>query len=304
MRPVLASDALAAWCQGHFGVGVEQVLFESGYLSAVTGLRLEDGREVVVKARPFLQRLGSCFRIQKHARAAGFACPEPLVAPSPAGELVLSAEAYVPGGTQLPEVPERPRLFAEALAELVGVCSTFAQPFSLEPPPAWVWWDHDLPGLWPPPDDRIADLNQTPHVWLDGLGQRARWRLRRDKHQPVIGHSDWWQPNLAWQDTTLHVVHDWDSLAFLSEAAIAGAAASTFSVSDAGACSVEEGEAFLSAYERARGRAWSRDEREVAWAAGLWLLGFNARKESLQDNSPALEALRLDGAERLRLASV
>ena len=45
-------DALAVWCAQWLGAPPTRVLFEAAHLSIVTGLRLVDGREVVVKARP------------------------------------------------------------------------------------------------------------------------------------------------------------------------------------------------------------------------------------------------------------
>ena len=45
-------DALAVWCRRWLGVPPAAQLFEAGYLSAVRGLRLGHGREVVVKVRP------------------------------------------------------------------------------------------------------------------------------------------------------------------------------------------------------------------------------------------------------------
>jgi hypothetical protein len=53
-------DALAVWCRRWLGAPPAAELFESGYLSMVKGLRLADGREVVVKVRPGIPRLAGC----------------------------------------------------------------------------------------------------------------------------------------------------------------------------------------------------------------------------------------------------
>ena len=45
-------EGLAAWCRRWLGAEPVAVLFRAGYLSEVTGLRLANGREVVLKARP------------------------------------------------------------------------------------------------------------------------------------------------------------------------------------------------------------------------------------------------------------
>jgi hypothetical protein len=66
---------------------------------------------------------------------------------------------------------------------------------------------------------------------------------------------------------------------------------------------VEESEDFLNAYAVARGRPWSTEEREVAWAAGLWFLVFNAKKESVTvEKGPGCTHLAGEVAERLRRA--
>jgi hypothetical protein len=59
----------------------------------------------------------------------------------------------------------------------------------------------------------------------------------------------------------------------------------------------------LSAYEQARGQPWSVDERQVCWAAGLWIRAYNAKKAALVgDGGALLERLSSEAAVRLRLA--
>ncbi|HEX5295543.1 MAG TPA: hypothetical protein VFW50_00920 [Streptosporangiaceae bacterium] len=43
--------ALDEWCREHLGGPVAERVFTTGHLSAVYGLRLADGREVVLKVR-------------------------------------------------------------------------------------------------------------------------------------------------------------------------------------------------------------------------------------------------------------
>jgi len=59
---------------------------------------------------------------------------------------------------------------------------------SLEPPPAWVRWDHDGQGVWPKPDDLDAELNAMPETaWLDNVARRVQIRLRRHNVSPFSG---------------------------------------------------------------------------------------------------------------------
>lgn len=57
---------LSAWCARHLGSESEEVLFSAGNLSRVFGLRLRDGRAVVVKVRTAEPRLTGCTEVQRH----------------------------------------------------------------------------------------------------------------------------------------------------------------------------------------------------------------------------------------------
>jgi Phosphotransferase enzyme family len=281
------------------------VLFEVAHLSRVTGLRLADGREVVGKARPPAARIQACVQVQRHLWAADFPCPEPLAGPHPLGTMSATAEAFVPGGTRLEPGADSPWLFAEALAELVRLAPPVASLPTLAPPPAWVFWDRGQPGPWPLPDDFDADLNSHPEpAWLDEISRRVRRRLAQCRLPPVVGHADWEEPNLRWIDRRLHIVHDWDSVVSRPEAVIAGVAAAVCpACGGPGAATLEESDAFLKAYEQARGDPWSVDERQVCWAAGLWIRAYNAKKATLDGYGGAMLApLASEAAEQLRLA--
>lgn len=66
---------------------------------------------------------------------------------------------------------------------------------------------------------------------------------------------------------------------------------------------VDSSATFLQTYEQARGKRFTAEERQVAWAASLWLPAHNARLEALYGKVPlAIEALALQAAERLALA--
>jgi hypothetical protein len=305
MQRLMQADELAVWCQRWLGAQPTSVLFAVAHLSSVTGLRLADGREVVVKVRPPAARIQACVDVQHHLWTVGFPCPEPLAGPHPLGPMTATVEAFVPGGTRLEPGADSIRLCAAALAELVHHAPSVASLPSLAPPPAWVFWDHDQPGTWPLPDDRDADLNSPPQpTWLDEVGHRVRHRLAQRQQPSVVGHSDWEAPNLRWIDRRLHVVHDWDSVVSRPEAAIAGVAAAVCpACSEPGVATLEECAVFLRAYEQARGQSWSVDERQVCWAAGLWISAYNAKKATLVgDGGAVLERLAQEAAARLRLA--
>jgi hypothetical protein len=121
----------------------------------------------------------------------------------------------------------------------------------------------------------------------------------------VLGHADFEAQNLRWHGEQLYVVHDWDSLAWQPEAALAGAASGAFASDGSPTLApIESSEAFLIAYHDIRQRPFTAVEHEIAWAASVWMAATNAREEALYDASPVCrDALRAQAAERLRRAN-
>jgi hypothetical protein len=298
------ATALTEWCADNLGSEPTGELFRSGYLSWVVGLGLGDGRKVVVKVRPHAERLSACVEVQRRMFACGFPAPEPLVGPSPLGGWSATAEVYRPGGTMLPLAGRSPDLFARALARLIATAPSVDEAGSLEPAPAWTAWGHEEGGLWPWPDDRDVDLNAVEGpAWLDDAASAVRQRLAACRSVPLIGHGDWYGGNLRWIGDEVHAVHDWDSLVAAPEAVIVGFAAAVFpALGGVGQeATIDESAGFLAAYQQARGRDFSADEYQESWAAGLWVLAFDAKKEFASDG--AIHGLdEHDAIERRRLA--
>jgi len=116
---VLPEQALSAWCRSYLGAGPGRILFRRQHLSEVVAVELTDGRQVVVKARPFDQRIVGCVAVQAALAAAGYPCPVPLTEPVRVGRLAVTAEALIPEGHQLnPAGGAEP--FAALLARLIG----------------------------------------------------------------------------------------------------------------------------------------------------------------------------------------
>lgn len=298
--------SVTAWCEDVFGSPVAAVLFRGGNLSLVLGVRLGDGQKIVLKARPAAPRQAGCVEVQRRLWSAGYPCPRPLAGPDEVGGQVLTAETWMPGGRLLARDASAPGRFATALARLVRLAPAASEVPPLDPPPPWAAWDHGGPGLWPVPLSGPADLNAVAGPqWLDDVAAQVRARLAVDRAVPVVGHVDFESQNLRWQGSRLHCVHDWDSAAIRSEAAMAGLAAATFPAVSRlpAAASPAEGERFLLAYAAARGRAWSTDEWQVAWAAGLWALAYNARVEGAEGGGQLTARLAGEVRHRLRMAA-
>lgn len=295
---------LAHWCVEHLGSPPADEIFRSGYLSAVIGLRLADGRAVVVKVRPGAPRVAACVAVQRRLFASGYPCPEPLTGAAPFGDELATAEAYVPGGAVLPSADRAAWAFAEAFARLVKLAPRPAEVSTLDPAPSWAAWNHAEAGLWPRPEDSDVDLNEVAGPgWIDGAGRRARDRLQAGASELVIGHCDWLAGNLRWSGDNLLVVHDWDSVTADSEAVLAGLAAALYStVSADELATVGETEQFLAAYGDARGRQSSADELQRSWAAGVWTRAYDAKYQHAV-GQPVVSLSENEARERLRRAS-
>ena len=298
-------DWLPAWCLDYLGGEPAGVLFQVQQISMVFGLRLAGGTDVVVKARADDGRAASCVAAQVWLAERGFPCPPPLTPVTGVGSLAVHAEEFRPGGEVLhgdsPDVAVRyAEVFARLMAELAGV--TVAPPL---PNPPWVRWDHTDSGVWPAIsllDNR--DQSAVPAYVVD-TAQRARERILAADLPCVLGHADFEAQNLRWHGQQVWTVHDWDSLAWQPEAALAGAASGSFASAGPPALApVESSEAFLVAYQDIRGRLFTAVELQVAWAASLWMAAYNAREEALRGNTPVGGvALRAQAAERLRRAN-
>jgi hypothetical protein len=297
-------DWLPSWCSSQLGSAPDHVLFRVHQVSLVVGLRLAGGREAVVKARADDGRAVSCVAAQARLAERGFPCARPLTPVVGVGSLAVHAEEFRPGGEVLhgdsPEMAVRcAEVFARLMAELAEV--TVAPPL---PNPPWVRWDHTDSGVWPAIDwldDR--DQSVVPGNVIDAA-ERTRRRLLAARLPCVLGYADFEAQNLRWRGRELWAVHDWDSLAWQPEAALAGAASGSFASDGPPTLApIESSEAFLVAYQDFRGRLFTTVEQQVAWAASLWMAAYNAMEEALRwHTSVGRDALRAQSAERLRRA--
>jgi Ser/Thr protein kinase RdoA (MazF antagonist) len=298
---------LSPWCSNTLGSAVQDVLFEATSVSTVYGVRLVDGRTAAVKSRPeSVVRIASVLAIQRQLAMRGFPCPLPLTEASVHGEMTVHAEEFWPGGDVMrgddSDVAAR---FAVLLAELAAMADQIDAAPPL-PNPIWLQWDHSGAGIWPAYvhyPEVIADDETLRQV--EDIARRVRARLRDVRLPRVIGHGDWESQNLRWRHGEPYVVHDWDSLCWLPEAAIVGAACGAFASVEAPTLApLDSSAAFLDVYELARSCRFTREEREVAWATSLWLPAHNAYAEAVFGLPLVSTAqLSIQAEERLRLAN-
>jgi hypothetical protein len=299
---------VAPWCDRHLGAAPETSLLRTEHLSAVFGLRLSDGREVVIKARRDEPgRAAACVAAQAILAGGGFRCPAPLTPVTTVGrDLAVHAEEWVPGGELLRgDDPEVARCYAAVFADLMARLGEARTPPPV-PSPHWLGWDHPGSGPWPPIDELDWRDQSAVPAFVVAAAIRATRRLRQSADWPkVLGHADFEAQNLRWNERELLVVHDWDSLAWMPEAVLAGSASGVFASAEVPTLApLESSAAFMETYQAVRRRRFGPDELELAWAASLWTTTHNARAEALLGQPPvATTALRAQAEARLSLAN-
>ena len=131
-------------------------------------------------------------------------------------------------------------------------------------------------------------------------------RLRALAAPARIGHGDWESQNIRWTNGQPLAVHDWDSVIAQPEVAVVGLAAAVWPAAGApgGAASAGQTGDFIAGYQQAAGRQWTEPETQDAWAAGLWVRLFNAKKDAAGGGGPQLDRLAGEIDERLARAAI
>lgn len=260
---------------------VADALFYRRSTGIVAGLRLLDGREVVIKLHRWkvsLPRLLAIAQVQQRLADADLPVPSPLAQPAVFGEGFATIETLRRGHYADARHPEVRRRIAELPSALVELGRPFAGLTDLGEA---VLFEGGARG-WPEPHDLRFDFDASAGgaEWIDDLAADARGRLALGKTGLVVGHLDWRVGNLAFDGESVSAVYDWDSLALATEPTVVGAAAAGFSadwVHSAALPTPTEMRAFVTDYEVARGRAFDVDERELINAANLLQCAYGAR---------------------------
>ena len=154
---------------------MQRVEFEASSSGSVHGLRLLDGRRVVVKAhRPGTRPdfLAAVQAVQRRLAASGFPCPRPLAGPLALGAGLAVAETLLDDGERADgHDPVVRGAMAASLAGLITRCRDLPVPGALDRHPMV-----SAPGrLWPAPHDPRVDFDATAAgaEWIDAAGRRA-----------------------------------------------------------------------------------------------------------------------------------
>ena len=275
------------FCARQLGSRVERYEFFATSVMSVHGVRLADGRRVVVKLGR--RSLGASFlaavqRVQWHLVAHGFPCPRPVLEPTPVERGVAVVEELLDrGGRADAREPSIRRALAKSLASLVDLCRGFVTLDGLRPSLLSSPATHEL---WPEPHDRRFDFAATASgaEWIDELAVAARAALAAGAGEVVVGHSDWRSEHARFEGEELVAAYDWQSLAVGRETALLGSAGHAFTADWSLAQArrtptLEEYRAFVADYEAARARRFSRAERRTIDAAWVYATASGARCE-------------------------
>jgi hypothetical protein len=278
--------AVDAFCRTHLAAAVGEVLFRATSVGVVYGVRLNDGRRVVVKAhqpRESAQALEAVHRVQARLHREGFPCPAPLVAPTTLAHGLAVAEELVDAGEfRDTHEPAYRRLMAEALARHLELTRACGRPAALGG-----GWGMYTPGrLWPRElHTPILDFEATAAgaQWIDAIAAKAKERAAA-AGELVVGHHDWSGKHFRFAGDRVTVVYDWDSVRLGHEAVIVGNAAMTFTANfDLPGLKLtptpDEVRAFVDEYSAARPIPLSRTEREQVAACATFIAAYTARCE-------------------------
>jgi len=287
--PAAIVEAVDHFCRVKLGSGVDRYEFYATSVCGVHGVRLEDGRGVVVKvhrAGADNLHLDAVHDVQRHLVAAGFPAPAPVLGAAPlAGGIAVVDELLDRDGWEDAHEPAVRRRVAAGLARHLELCRALGA----------------VPGLktaalvrrqlWAKPHDRRFDFvgSSAGAAWIDELAAEARWRLDEVADANLVaGHLDWRVEHLRFQGGELTATWDWDSLTLAPEPVVVGTDAHAFvadyTVDDLEPVpTVEEALAFIADYEAARGAAFSRGERRVVYAALVAAAAYSARCEHSDD---------------------
>ncbi len=274
------------WCREHLGTVVIDAWLWRASVGCVAGVRLADGRDVVVKVYPperSARRLAAVLDAQRHAVSAGIPGSVPITGPHRLGLGHATAETSLRSGRRpvLTRDPDR-RTAAEGWWRLRCVFDGMEH----------LVLSQDVQsaetGLYPRPHSPLFDFEATADgaEWIDALACDARAVMDRHVSRPVVVHSDWRADNIrvSADGTALVAVYDWDSLRVEREAVAVGQVAAMHAVDWSGPddpyfATAAECIEFVRAVEVARGDAFTAQDWTAAKASILFGWCYTARCE-------------------------
>ncbi len=295
VEPEAMAGMLDAFCAEHLGSRVAGYLFCTASQGSTHGVALDDGRRIVVKIRSLPEeeagplsdadrRLSRRGLVSIH-RALGvlaeydFACPRPLLGPTPLGIGIATVESYLDEG-ELGDGfdPSCRRMIAEGLVEVIDILT----PIRDELAGLRVFFQ-PLARRYPIPHSKLFDFEATSGgaEWIDAIADRARTRAA-PVGPLVVGHADWRIEHLRFSGDRISASYDWDSILPLPETQLVGITASSYTTDWSSYAlgrvpTVQAIRDFVDDYETARGATFSADERSAIFAMAVYTTAYGAR---------------------------
>ncbi|MCU1388926.1 MAG: hypothetical protein JWL72_2264 [Ilumatobacteraceae bacterium] len=278
--------SVEVWCRVNLAADVVDAWLWRVSVGCVSGVRLEDGRDVVVKvysADRSAERIALVLEAQRHAAAAGIPAALPIIGPRPLARGLATAEAALRVG--------RPALFNQEPDRRTAAHGWYALSRAFAGQEHLVadgvaWSAH--PTLYPPPHSPAFDFPATADgaEWIDALARAARDVIDAHDGALRVVHNDWRADNIRLTDdgTGIAAVFDWDSLAVDRELNALGTVAAMHSVDWSGPedpyfATATECVEFVRAAEEARGAPFTAAELHAAKASILFGWCYTARCE-------------------------
>jgi hypothetical protein len=275
------------FCRNHLGGKIGGYLFFRSSVGSTHGIQLEDGRNVVIKVRPPPETNPELSLDKRSLEAIcavmdwladRFPCPKILLGPTPLARGFATVEEFLNCGNRGNGFrPDCRKLIARGLAQLIELLRSFTGNVSC--------LKHFQPGnsLYPQPHSKLFDFENTAAgaEWIDAFARRAR-QAEAHTSKPVLGHGDWRVEHLKFEEGKIAATYDWDSLAFRPETEIVGVSAHSFTADWAlegvrRIPSADDIHAYVADYETARGRPFSKRERQSLFAHCVYFIAYGAR---------------------------
>ncbi|HEY3304144.1 MAG TPA: hypothetical protein VGL70_11480 [Candidatus Binatia bacterium] len=296
------AELIDEFCRTHFGSKIGGYLFYGSSVGSTHGVRLEDGRELVIKVRPPAETnpylsfdrapLESICRVMNWLADRGYPCPRPIVGPTPLAKSLATVEELLDQGQRGDGFdPACRKLIASRFAELIGLLRSFnGRVFCLK-------HFQRAESLYPQPHSKLFDFKNTAAgaEWIDAFAKRSR-DAEAHEGEPLLGHADWRVEHLCFRDGRIAATYDWDSLAFRPETELVGISAHGFTADWTlegvrRIPTADDIRAYVADYEAARGRPFSKRERSSLFAACVYAIAYGARcAHSLEPDKTDWEA--------------
>jgi Phosphotransferase enzyme family len=307
------SASVELWCREYLAADVVDAWLWRVSVGCVCGVRVDDGRDVVIKVYSTdrsAERITRVLDAQRHAATAGIPAAAPISGPRPLALGLATAETALLVG--------RPAVFTHELDRRTAIRGWYALSRAFAGREDLVadgvaWSAH--PTLYPPPHSPAFDFPATADgaEWIDALACAARDVIDAHEGALMVVHNDWRADNIRLTDegTGMAAVFDWDSLTIDREVTALGTVAAMHSVDWSGPqdpyfATAPECVEFIRTAEDVRGMPFTPDEWRTAKASILYGWCYTARCEHARaavghdDRRFGMRArLRADGATLL-----